>query len=607
MSDSEDEAAFTSADEEVETSQFVASDKKPAAKISTAFIDNKKLSLKEIDEKETMSINNLNKSKKKKNKRSKSKEEESAEKLSFESSDSVVSTETSSIQIDNMLSSKPDLEEIHITDESDDSNRTSRNNLFCESNSAKEFNEENEKRTDKKEEVKQSQDITCPHPQICDEKFEKQAQQSGWGWTKWSSSIIGAAASSVSTFTSQLGDGVNTIIDTVESGLSVVPTPEELACEAKENESMRLHPEKDSDNSNKFPVDETQTGEMPPDSASSGGWWSAWGVSKLTGAVQEKSKNLVTGSLDVLESIGRKTFDAINDHDHAVIREKTKMIFERGELPQLTDLLKEAKEQSEIKEKIAKENEEALKSDFAALFEDFQGQAHMDALQLLSQQSEAKLGLMLESLSPDSDKEKQVRLQLLALKDAFEVTIEDEDDLDKDHLFARLVTDHLSDVHLGTQPDKLNMCQASARKWIAQFIETHSSEQEMKQKNAKDVYTTAIQSMVELTSKIIEQFHKSGELILLQKDLDKNMEDRAKSLASLTKIFWTEINILSTKFAKCLNIVEEEDDDDDDEKTVSKYITNVYLEASNCSSYIDDGFRSLLPIMQLALLENFKE
>lgn len=56
-----------------------------------------------------------------------------------------------------------------------------------------------------------------------------------------------------------------------------------------------------------------------------------------------------------------------------MIREKTKMIFERGELPQLTDLLKEAKEQSEIKEKIAKENEEALKSDFATLFEDFQG------------------------------------------------------------------------------------------------------------------------------------------------------------------------------------------------------------------------------------------
>ena len=53
----------------------------------------------------------------------------------------------------------------------------------------------------------------------------------------------------------------------------------------------------------------------------------------------------------------------------------------------------------------------------------------MDALQLLSQQSEAKLGLMLETLSPDSEKEKEVRSQLLALKDAFEVTIEDEGNL----------------------------------------------------------------------------------------------------------------------------------------------------------------------------------
>ena len=85
----------------------------------------------------------------------------------------------------------------------------------------------------------------------------------------------------------------------------------------------------------------------------------------------------MTGSLDVLESIGRKTFDAINDHDRAVLREKTKMLFERGESPQLTDLLKEAKEKTEIREKIAKENEEALKSDFMALFEEFQGLASL--------------------------------------------------------------------------------------------------------------------------------------------------------------------------------------------------------------------------------------
>ena len=41
-----------------------------------------------------------------------------------------------------------------------------------------------------------------------------------------------------------VGDGVNTIIDTVESGLSVVPTPEELAHEAKETENLHLQQDK---------------------------------------------------------------------------------------------------------------------------------------------------------------------------------------------------------------------------------------------------------------------------------------------------------------------------------------------------------------------------
>lgn len=613
MSESEDEAAFRSADEDVEEKKVDAKDKKPSLESSSLMKDNKVLSSMEFDQNAKTSNKNTRK-KKKKNKQAKSNEEEiSVEKLSFESSDSIISTESASLQVDNMHSSKPDLEEIRITDESDESNRTSRNNLFHDGGgSPKELlEEETEKGTEaadlEDEEVKESRDTTCADSQMCDQKSETQSQQSSWGWAKWGSSIIGAAASSVTTFTTQLGDGVNTIIDTVESGLSVVPTPEELAREAKEAENINSNVEQDADHS---PADTTddinKSEETYTDSANATGWWSGWGgVSKITGAVQEKSKNLVSGSLDVLESLGRKTFDAINEHDRTVLREKTKMLFERGESPQLTDLLKEAKEQTEIQEKIAKENEEALKSDFATLFEDYQGQAHMDALQLLSQQSEAKLGFMLESLSPNSESEAQVRSQLLSLKDAFEITIEDEDDLDKDHLFARLVTDHLSEVHLGTQPDKLNMCQASARKWIAQFIESHSSlDKDTDESDAKDVYTTAIQSMAELTSKIIEQFHKSGELILLQKDLDKSMEDRAKSLASLTKIFWTEINILSTKFAKCLNLIEEKED----EKTINKYITNVYLEASNSSSYIDDGFRSLLPIMQLALLEkNFKE
>jgi hypothetical protein len=44
------------------------------------------------------------------------------------------------------------------------------------------------------------------------------------------------------------------------------------------------------------------------------------------------------------------------------------------------------------------------------------------------------------------------------------------------------------------------------------------------------MHQKAIQSLAELTSKAMEQFHKAGELILIQKDSDKNFVVRAKCL-----------------------------------------------------------------------------
>jgi len=40
----------------------------------------------------------------------------------------------------------------------------------------------------------------------------------------------------------------------------------------------------------------------------------------------------------------------------------------------------------------------------------------------------------------------------------------------------------------------------------------------------------SIQALAELTSKSVEQFHKAGELVLLQKDSDKPWTERAKCL-----------------------------------------------------------------------------
>lgn len=41
----------------------------------------------------------------------------------------------------------------------------------------------------------------------------------------------------------------------------------------------------------------------------------------------------------------------------------------------------------------------------------------------------------------------------------------------------------------------------------------------------------SIQALAELTAKTVEQYHKAGELLLLQGDHDTDMLDRAKALA----------------------------------------------------------------------------
>lgn len=80
----------------------------------------------------------------------------------------------------------------------------------------------------------------------------------------------------------------------------------------------------------------------------------------------------MTGSLDVLEKVGKKTFDAINASDPG-LKKTRHFLLDRGDKPNLSAILREAKEQEETRVEQEKENEEARKAHFGALFDDFQG------------------------------------------------------------------------------------------------------------------------------------------------------------------------------------------------------------------------------------------
>ena len=53
----------------------------------------------------------------------------------------------------------------------------------------------------------------------------------------------------------------------------------------------------------------------------------------------------------------------------------------------------------------------------------------------------------------------------------------------------------------------------------------------------QSIHQSAIQSLAELTSKSVEHFHKTGELLLLKKDNNKDFLGKAKNLERYMYIF----------------------------------------------------------------------
>jgi hypothetical protein len=79
----------------------------------------------------------------------------------------------------------------------------------------------------------------------------------------------------------------------------------------------------------------------------------------------------VSGGLDVLETIGKKTYGVLKEHDPGVTRA---LGGRRGDKPNLSSSLREAKEQAAVAAEKEKESCEARKAHFGFLFDEFQGE-----------------------------------------------------------------------------------------------------------------------------------------------------------------------------------------------------------------------------------------
>ncbi|XP_070554051.1 protein FAM114A2-like [Ptychodera flava] len=426
-----------------------------------------------------------------------------------------------------------------------------------------------------------------------DKGKDASSSSSSSSWGGWGSSWLSSATASVASMKQSVGQGLTSVIENVEASLGV-PSPEELQEAVDINQEQTQEQEVPS----KKEVKEKEK-DASMDSGSDGGFFSAFGVSALTSVVEKT----VSGGLDALEKIGKKTMDVLQEGDPGL--RKKRSYFKDvtgGTKPNLSLLLREAKEEAAREAERQTQEEEFKKAHFGLLFDEYQGLAHLEALEMLSNQSEKKVQAVLGSLTGDNFE--SMKTELIEIKDAFQLDDMDESqELPSDEDFVNAITEHLFSLSIAATPDKLKKTQTKARTWLEECKKDQEAKDgEKAAKDPKDIHTVAIQTLAELTAKSIEQFHKASELMLLQqeKDKEKSPIERATSLSKLTTALGSEVSVLSTKFCECLNVAAESCENP---SSVNPLITNVYLEASNSASYIQDAFQLVLPILQIVAIE----
>ncbi|XP_026185144.1 protein FAM114A2 isoform X2 [Mastacembelus armatus] len=415
---------------------------------------------------------------------------------------------------------------------------------------------------------------------------ESTVSQGGWGyWGSWGKSILSTATATVAT----VGQGLTQVIEKAETSLGI-PSPTEVSAQVEEEQKQQDDAGSEKD-------------KAVGDGSSAVG--SAMGMlSSLTSVVQSTGKTVITGGLDALEFIGKKTMDVIAEGDPGF--KKTKGLMNRNAT--LSQVLREAKEREELQtaQTEMSESEKKVVAHYGMLFDEFQGLSHLEALEILSRESESKVKSVLTTLS--GDKRVQLREELDHIKESFSLVEFDDEEVDekKDEdgsEFDRDISEALEGLSVSATANKLSKACKNACSQITHMTQPEKEEEESegdgnKAASVEEVHAAAIRSLAELTARSIELFHKLAETILFS-----SSSTDASLLSQLTVVLCKEISLLSKKFTSCLTTAGSNEKGD----VLNPLITGVFLEASNSASYIQDAFQLLMPILEISHIQRRAE
>ncbi|XP_044047094.1 protein NOXP20 isoform X2 [Siniperca chuatsi] len=331
--------------------------------------------------------------------------------------------------------------------------------------------------TDQPEPTAEGQVIECDQPvslepdaEAAEEDVEE--KEKGWGgWSSWGKSLLSSA-------TSTMGHSLTSVKAKAGEALRLHKTS--VGEEAREEEAEGAE-EKSKGGGDSGETDLSSSGESSASAAAPGR-----GVfSTITHAVQNTGKSVISGGLDALEFIGKKTMTVLAESDPGFKKTKTLM----QKTVSLSQMLKEAKERERAR--LGNQPISAPTAHYGILFDDYQGLSHLEALEILSNESEAKVQAFLSSLVEEEQEE--VKKELIFIKDIFikreeeeegeeeEKEEEEEGGKKKDNAadgeeFVSVLTELLFELHVAATPDKLNKARMRAHDWVTEVEQLVTTE-----------------------------------------------------------------------------------------------------------------------------------
>ncbi|XP_072476592.1 protein NOXP20 [Notamacropus eugenii] len=432
---------------------------------------------------------------------------------------------------------------------------------------------------------------------------DSSSQGSGWtGWGSWGKSLLSSASATV-------GQGLTAVKEKAGATLRI------------HNANSRSSEGEEVDADKTLQVTEAGTDQSPGEGSPSSPSGSRGMLSTLTTVVHNTGKSVLTGGLDALEFIGKKTMNVLAESDPGFKR--TKILMERT--VSLSQMLREAKEKE--KRRLAQQLTAERTAHYGMLFDEYQGLSHLEALEILSNESEIKVQSFLASLN--GEKLESFKNDLISIKDIFtpkeSETEENLEEKEEKGEFVSMLTELLFELHVAATPDKLNKARKKAHDWVEEAqpvtsvdvveqpvektlddegenpkVPEHENKgEEKKTKTLEEVYMLSIESLAEVTARCIEQLHKVAELILHGQEVEKPAQDQAKVLTKLTNAMCNEVASLSKKFSDFLTTT----GSNQKAEVLNPMINSVLLEGANSTTYIQDAFQLLLPVLQISHIQ----